>query len=458
VHTSSIGEDVLSLERLRTAVSGPVVVPADDGYDAARALFYTGFDRRPAAVVQPMDAAEVARVIELARESGIELGVRSGGHSLAGYAVPDGGLVLDLAGLKEMQIDPDTRTAWAGAGLTAAEFTKAAGAYGLATGFGDAGTVGIGGITLGGGVGFLHRKYGMTIDSLLAAEVVTAGGEILHTDADTHPDLFWAIRGGGGNFGVATRFCFRLHEVDRVTGGMLLLPGTPELLASILAAAEAAPEEMSGMVNVMIAPQFPMFPPKLHGELVVAAMLVYAGPAEEAERAFAPFRSLATPIADMVHPIRYPEVYEEGDVPHPKHMTVRSLFVDEVDVSTAGMIADRLRASTGSMSVAQFRVLGGAVARVPSDATAFAHRGRRVMATVAALFETPDQRPELDAWATDVAARLRQGEPGAYVGFLDATGDARDAYPRPTWDRLRRIKSRYDPTNLFRQNKNIPPG
>jgi FAD/FMN-containing dehydrogenase len=211
-----------------------VIAPDDPSYDQARAVFYGKFDRRPAVIVRAADASEVAQVVALARETGLELAVRSGGHSLAGHGVSEGGIVLDLSAMRALDIDAEGRTAWAQTGLTAGQYTTAAGAYGLATGFGDTGSVGIGGITLGGGVGYLVRKHGLTIDQLLAAELVTADGRLLRVDAETHPELFWAIRGGGGNFGVATRFQFRLHPVDTIVGGMLVLPATPEVIATLL--------------------------------------------------------------------------------------------------------------------------------------------------------------------------------------------------------------------------------
>ena len=229
------------IEAVRAELNGGVITPEDDGYEQARAVFYGSVDRRPAVIVRPSDAGEVARVVSLARELGAELAIRSGGHSLAGHGVSEGGIVLDLSRMSALEVDAEGRTAWAQTGMTAGRYTVAAGAHGLATGFGDTGSVGIGGLTLGGGVGFLVRKHGLTIDDLLGAELVTADGELLHVDADTHPDLFWALRGGGGNFGVATRFRFRLHPVDRILGGLLILPATPEVISSFVAEAEAAP-------------------------------------------------------------------------------------------------------------------------------------------------------------------------------------------------------------------------
>lgn len=449
----------ISIPRLRAAVTGRVITPADAEYEQARTVFYGGIDRHPLAIVRVADANDVAYVVSLACETGIELAVRSGGHSIPGHSVTEGGLVLDLAAMKALHIDPEARTAWAETGLTAGEFTTAAGAYGLATGFGDTGSVGIGGITLGGGVGFLARKYGMTIDDLLAAEIVTANGEQLCIDANTHPDLFWAIRGGGGNFGVATRFQFRLHPVDRVVGGMLFLPATPDVVRAFVLEAEAAPEELSTIANVMVAPPMPFIPAAYHGKLIIMAMMVYAGDVEAGLRAVAPFRALATPIADMLRPMRYPEMYPPEQAGYHPVAASRTMFIDSVDQHTAAVILDHLCRSTAQMAATQIRVLGGAMARVPAEATAFAHRQRRIMVNVAALYGNPAEAAEHEAWVTDFAAALRQGDSGAYVNFLGADGTARirEAYPGATWDRLVAIKTQYDPTNVFRLNQNITP-
>jgi FAD/FMN-containing dehydrogenase len=454
-------EAAVSIPRLRAGFKGRVIAPGDDGYDEARAVFYGWIDRRPAVIVRAADAEDVARVISLAQDTGLELAVRSGGHNLAGHSVSEGGIVLDLSEMRSVEIDAKRRTAWAQAGSTAGAYTAAAGAHGLATGFGDTGSVGIGGLTLGGGVGFLVRKHGLTIDDLLAADVVTADGRLLRVDAEMHPDLFWAMRGGGGNFGVVTRFQFRLHAVDAIVGGMLILPATSEIIASFIAEAEAAPDELSVIANIMPAPPMPFIPADQHGRLIIMALMVYAGAPEAGAGAIAPLRRVAAPIADMVHSMRYPELYAltEGG-PHPVAAAARSLFADAVDGRAAEAIVDYLQSSTAAMRVAQLRVLGGAMARVPADATAFAHRARRVMVNVAALYERPDESAVHEGWASGFAAALHRDNPGVYVNFLGDEGEARvrDAYPGSTWERLTAIKGRYDPTNLFRLNQNIPPG
>jgi FAD/FMN-containing dehydrogenase len=457
--TTAAFQSTVPIDTLRTLVNGRVIAPADPDYDDARGIFYGGFDRRPAAIVRPVDARAVARIVVFAREGGHELALRSGGHSLAGHSLSDGGLVLDLRDMNALDIDVAGRTAWAQPGVTAAQYTQATAAHRLATGFGDTGSVGVGGITLSGGIGFLVRKHGLTIDSLLAAEVVTADGEILHVDEHSHPDLFWAIRGGGGNFGVVTRLQLRLHEVDEVVGGMLILPATPDVIARFMALAEEAPEELSTIIAVMPAPPLPFVPETHHGRMVLFALVCYAGPAAEGEAVFAPFRALAEPIADMVRPMHYPEIYLPDEEDYHPTAVGHTMFLDTVDRDVAETILAHVEASDALMRVVQLRALGGAMARVPADATAFAHRSSRIMANVGAFYDGPEDRPAKEAWVADVAAALRQADAGAYVGFLADEGEARvrQAYPDATWDRLTAIKARYDPTNLFRLNHNIPP-
>jgi len=448
-----------SIAHLRGMVAGRVIGPDDSDYDQARTLFYGGFDKRPAAIVRVTYPDDVSRVVSLAAETGLDLAVRSGGHSVAGHSVADGGIVLDLSGMKELEIDPRGRTAWAETGLTAAEYSVAAGAHGMVTGFGDTGSVGIGGITLGGGVGYLARKHGLTIDDLLAADIVTADGKVVRTDADHDPDLFWAIRGGGGNFGVATRFQYRLHELPSVVGGMLFLPATPETIAGFMAQAEAAPEELSSILNVMPAPPMPFLPEEHHGKLLIMALMCYLGPPEAGERALAPYRALAEPVADLLRPMAYHEMYPPEDPSYHPTAASETMFMDQVDLGVAKTIVERLEASDASLRAVQLRVLGGAMARVPAEATAFAHRSSRIMTNVAAFYEGPEDQAARQAWVDDVAARLRQSDEGAYVGFLGDEGEARvrAAYPGSTWDRLRKVKAQYDPGNLFRLNQNIPP-
>ena len=449
----------IPIDGLRAALNGRVIAPEDPEYDDARSVFFTGIDRRPAAVVRAADASDVSRVIDLARDTGAELAVRSGGHSRAGHGTSEGGIVLDLSSLNAVEVDAEGRTAWAQPGVQAGDYTKATGEHGLATGLGDTPTVGVGGITLGGGIGFLVRKHGLTIDDLLGAEVVTANGELLMVDEERHADLFWALRGGGGNFGVATRLRFRLHEVDTVLGGMLLLPASTEMITGLVAAADAAPEELSMIATVMKAPPVPIIPAEQHGKPVVSALMVFAGDPDAGRHAIAPVRALAPPLADTVRPLRYPEMYEGPEGLRPGFDAGTNLLLDDFTPAAAEAILEHLETSTAQMTGAQLRVLGGTMARVPADATAFAHRGAKLMVNVAAMYENPHESPEHEAWVASLATRLSDGTSAAYAGFLGDTGDegARRAYPPATLKRLAEVKRHYDPDNLFRLNVNVPP-
>ena len=430
-------------------------------YDEARTLVMGGVDPRPAVIVRVADDDDVRRVVTLARETGTELAVRSGGHSGAAHSSVDGGIVLDLRDMTALEIDPDEGTAWAEAGLTAGDYTSIAGDLGVVTGFGDTGSVGIGGITLGGGIGFLVRAHGLTIDNLLAADVVTADGELVRTDAETHPDLFWAIRGGGGNFGVATRFRFRVRPLARIVGGMLFLPATAEVIEGFMAEARRAPDELSTILNAMPAPPMPFIPEALHGTPVVMAFIAHASEDVAAgEAAIAPLRALAEPLADMVRPMTYPEMYmPEDDSYHPVAASWTG-FADDIGAAESAAIVDRLGVEAGMMRVVQLRELGGAVRRVPNDATAFAHRDRGIMVNVASLYEPPGDDGEASRrWVRDTRPVVTPDADAGYVNFLVDEGPerCRAAYPGPTWDRLRAIKATYDPTDLFHRTQHIPP-
>jgi FAD/FMN-containing dehydrogenase len=440
-------------------VAGRVITPDDASYDQLRAVFYGDIDKRPAAIIRVSGVDDIRRVIETAQARGCELAVRSGGHSVVGHSTTDGGLVIDLRDMSKIEIDSRHRTAWVETGATAFQVTEALSEHGLVIGFGDSGSVGVGGITLGGGIGFLVRKFGMTIDSLLAAEMVTADGRHLRVDAEHEPDLFWAIRGGGGNFGVVTRLRFALHELPHFTGGILILPATPQTIAGFSAAALAAPEELSTIANVMTAPPVPFLPAELHGSLVIFAFVAFAGDDDAAARAIAPFRSLATPLADLVKPGPYLSMYPPEDPSYRPTAVARTMFVDSIDLAKAELILDRLSKSDATMRVAQLRPLGGALARVPADATAYAHRLKPMLVNVAAFYQGAADREVRRAWVSEFKRALEPDDESAYVGFLTDDGPSRirAAYPGTTWDRLSRVKAAYDPTNVFRLNQNVPP-
>ncbi len=408
---------------------------------------------------------DVRAVIAAARDSGLDLAVRSGGHSNKGDSTTEGGIVLDLRDMTAIDIDPDMKTAWVEGGATALAVSEAAAKYGLALGFGDTGSVGVGGITLGGGVGYLGRKHGLTIDNLLSAEVVTAAGDVLRADEDTNPDLFWAIRGGGGNFGVATRLRYRLADLPGIVGGLLILPATAETVERFMALSSEAPEELGTIANVMPCPPLPFADAQWHGKLVIFGLICWAGDAESGANVLEPFRDLArvggldAPIADMLSSGPYTVMYPPEDPNyHPLAVSLTG-FLDRVDRTTAETIMDRLETFDAPIRVVQLRVLGGAIARIADGATAYAHRASEIMFNVAAFYEGDRDRAEKLTWVDGVVGAIRQSDDGAYVNFLSDEGPARvrAAYPGKTYDRLVEIKRRYDPDNLFRLNQNIPP-
>jgi FAD/FMN-containing dehydrogenase len=445
-----------SLKALET-VSGHVITPGDENYDQARAVFYGDINKHPSAVIRVANASDVRIVIDTSKAGGLELAVRSGGHSVAGHSTTDGGLVIDLRDMAKIDIDVEGRTAWVETGATARQVTEALARHGLAIGFGDSGSVGVGGITLGGGIGFLVRKFGMTIDSVLGAEIVTADGQVRQIDCEREPELFWGIRGGGGNFGVVTRLKFRLHALPHFTGGILILPASPATIAGFASASLAAPDELSTIGNVMPAPPLPFLAPDHHGKLVIFAFMAFAGDAAAAQEPLAAFRSLAAPLADTVKSSPYIAMYPPEDPNYKPTAVAQTGFVDGITMDDACVIYDYLSKAEAPMRVAQLRALGGAMARVPADATAYAHRSKGLLINIAAFYNGDIERRTRRKWVTAFWNALEPRDNGAYVGFLTDDGEARirSAYPGATWDRLAKLKATYDPQNLFRLNQNI---
>lgn len=457
-------DTTFSTDVLRGAVRGTVHEPGDPGFGDARSIFYRHLDATPHVAVTVASAEDVSAAVTFAVEHGLEIAVRSGGHSGAGHGTVEGGLVIDLGGLDTIDIDVEARTVAAGTGATAGEVTNAVGEHGLAIGFGDTGTVGIGGITTGGGVGFLSRAQGLTIDNVLAAQVVTADGAIHEVDADHEPDLFWAVRGGGGNVGVVTRFTYRLHEVPQIVGGLLVQPATAENVAELVRIAQEAPEQLGAIVNVMSAPPMPFIPAELHGRLVSFSLVAYAGSPEEAEPVLSRLRSVATPLADLLAPMPYAGLFaaEEGQDFHPI-ATSTTGYAREFGVADAAHVLEVLEARAAhpdvQMAAVQLRPLGGAIARVATDATAYAHREWPLMFNVAAIVGAVEQLEAQQSWVADLSAAIAKGTPGAYVGFSlpDDPEQVRRIYPDATYDRLAAVKRAHDPDNVFHRNHNVPP-
>jgi FAD/FMN-containing dehydrogenase len=448
-------------EALRAQLTGQLITAESSDYDAARRVVYITVDRYPLAIVRAADAQDVAATVRFAREHSLPLAVRSGGHSLAYHSVIDDAVVIDLSGMKRVSIDPERRVARVQAGATSGDLAAPANAHGLALSTGDTHSVGMGGLTTGGGIGFMVRKYGLAIDNLLAAQVVTAQGEIVTASAEEHADLFWAIRGGGGNFGIVTEFSYQLATVGQILGGELLLPATREVLRGYLDYVATAPDDLTTIANLMHAPPAPHVPEARVGEAVLSILICWTGSLAEGERALAPLRALATPVADAVGPMPYPEIYKfTAHQAAPHGASIRMTFADELSDAALEAALAALHGATSPYSIIQFRGLGGAMARVGREATAFAHRERRYfVAVIAVWLDASEDEDRHKAWTLGLWETIRREGLGVYVNFLENEGQGRlrEAYPPATLARLAEVKRRYDPENLFRFNQNIRP-
>ncbi|CAN5595480.1 FAD-binding oxidoreductase [soil metagenome] len=446
---------------LCSQLGGELITASSPDFDEARKVQDITIDRCSLAIVRAAGSGDVAMAVNFARDNRLPLVVRSGGHSLARHSMADDAPVVDLSRMKQIEINPETRTARVQGGVTSGDLAGPANELGLALSTGDTSSVGFGGLTTGGGIGFMARKYGLAIDNLLSAEVVTAGGEIVTASANQHPDLFWAIRGGGGNFGIVTEFTFRLAPVGQILGGDLLLPASRDVVRGYLEYAAAAPDDLTTIGNLMHAPPAPFVPEEWVGKLVLSIIVCWSGTIEDGERAVAPLRALATPVADTLRPMPYPSIYLSTAHQAMRHgASIRSMFAHELsdDAIDASLMA--MEHATSPYSIVHFRSLGGEMARVSTDATAFAHRDTRYLLSIIGVWldESEDDAVHR-SWVESLWSQIRHEGSGVYVNFLDDEGPERirDAYPDATLARLKTIKQIYDPENFFRFNQNISP-
>lgn len=456
--------DADAVTRFRATISGRVLDSTTPGYDEARTIWNAMIDRRPALIVQCAGVDDVVSALSLASEHGLAIAVRGGGHNIAGNALCDDGLVIDLSPMKAVRIDPVARTARVEAGATLGEFDAAAQQYGLATPLGINSTTGVAGLTLGGGFGWLSRRYGLTIDNLLGADVVTAAGDRVRASETANPDLFWAIRGGGGNFGIVTTFDFRLHPVGPdVLSGLIVHPldDAAEVLRFYREFSKSAPEEFVCWFVMRKAPPLPFLPPEWHGREILALAVCCSGDLEEGERAIEPLRRFGQPIADVVAPHPYAvwqtildPLLTPGARNYWKSHDFRELSDGLIDVLVD--FARRLPDPQTEIACAQ---LGGAVGRVAQDATAYTHRDAEYVMNLHGRWSDPAADERCIGWARSLfqaAAPFATG--GAYVNFLTQDeGDRVRAAYGANYERLAALKARYDPTNLFRVNQNIRP-
>ena len=455
--------DQEAVHHLQATLSGRLLSRSDEDYENARKVWNGMINRHPALIVRCMDATDVITAVTFAREQGMSVAVRSGGHSFAGQSTIDGGVLIDLSPMKAITIDRRRRIARIEPGLTWGEVARAAHVYGLGLTSGDMASVGVGGLMLGGGIGWMVRKHGLAIDHLRAVELVTASGEILRASERVHPELFWGLRGGGGNFGVATAFEVDLHPAGTVLGGAVFYEAAEaeRILQGYARHASAAPDELSTQAMLMAAPPASFIPQALQGRPIVAILVCYTGDLLEGERVVAPLRRLATPIADVVEPMPYPAIFALTQVGTIRGLEqhVRSLFLQALSDEVLHTLTEETLATMSPETIVQLRVLGGAMGRVSVDATAFAHRATQAMVIITNFGPGSAGAEDRSARTEQVWRALQPYSNGVYVNFLAEEGEQRihEAYPPATYARLAALKSRYDPTNFFHLNQNIKP-
>jgi FAD/FMN-containing dehydrogenase len=464
--TTALTEAPSDLERLRDSLRGTVLDPDDEGYDAARAIWNGAIDRRPACVARCTGVADVVAAVRFARERDLRVAVRSGGHGVGGHAVCDDGLVIDLSPMKGIRVDPAARTARAEAGVLWGELDRETQLHGLATVGGIVTHTGIAGLTLGGGIGWLTRKHGATVDNLLSADLVTADGRLLTVSADRHPDLFWAIRGGGGNFGVVTSLEYRLHPVGpTVLAGPIFHPieDASQVLRFYREFAAAAPDELTTIFELAVAQPLPVLPEDVHGKPILMIGACYAGALEDGIEVVRPLKEYGDPIADLLEPKLYCELQSMFDpfVPHGWHRYWKSVELPPLTDDAIDTLVEHASAYTSPKSYCIVFQLGGALARVGKDEAAFSQRDAAHNVNINAVWTEDDPEGERHiAWARDFFAAMRPHAGGrVYLNFLGDEGAerVRQAYGDRQYERLVELKRAYDPTNFFRLNQNIEP-
>lgn len=459
--------DDTAIEALKAGLRGALLRPGDPGYDTARTLWNAMIDRRPALIAQPAGAADVMRAVTFAAEHGLQLSVRGGGHNIAGNAVNEGGFMIDLSQMRSVRIDPSARRADVGPGAKLGDFDREAQAFGLATPLGINSTTGVAGLTLGGGFGWLSRKHGLTIDNLVSADVVTANGKLVRASAKENQELFWGIRGGGGNFGIVTNFEFQLHHLGpEVYCGVVVYP-IDQAKTALLKYRELAakmPEEMSVWFVLRKAPPLPFLPPETHGKEIIAFACFYAGPIAEGEKAIQPVRVFGTPYGEHLGPAPYAAFQQLLDpllTPGFRNYWKSHNFTEISDgfIDTAIKFARSLPSPHCELAFAQ---IGGQASKPKPDATAWPHRNARWVMNIHTRWETPGEDERCIAWARGLFdAMAPHATGGVYVNFMpqDETGQAAriTAAYGPNYERLAKLKKAIDPNNLFRMNQNIRP-
>jgi len=454
-----------SVAELAESLRGDLIRPGDPEYNEARTIWNGAHDHKmPALIVRCAGVSDVIRAVEFARSEELLVSVRGGAHSIPGFSTNDGGIVIDLSQMKGIRVDPEARTAVAQPGLTWAEFDHETQQFGLAVTGGLVSTTGIPGFTLGGGVGWLMRKHGLTADNLIAADVVTADGRLVHCSADENPELYWGIRGGGGNFGVAVSLEYDLHQVGpTVTAGAVFYPGhlAGDILRFYREFTQDAPDELTTLVSLATAPPAPFLPEEAHGQKGVVIAGMYAGSPDAGEQAFRPLRELGPKAADLIGPMPYVAMQSILDPlwGPGAYNYFKAGWMGGLDDESIDTLVHYHQNISSPKSEIHVHHVGGAVARVPADATAFGDRSQPFLLNVIASTFTSEGYDEAVEWARNLHGAMDQGlTGGTYVNFLTDQGEdgVRSAYG-DKFERLQALKDEYDPTNLFRLNQNIPP-
>jgi FAD/FMN-containing dehydrogenase len=458
-----------AFDELRGSFRGELLLPTSAGYDAARRIWNGAIDRHPACIARCSGVADVVAAVRVARGNDLEIAVRGGGHNVAGTAVCDDGVVIDLSAMRAVRVDPAGRTAWVQGGALWGDVDHETQAHGLATTGGIVSHTGVAGLTLGGGIGFLMRKHGLTVDNLLAAEVVTAEGTVVRASAEEHLDLFWGLRGGGGNFGIVTSFQFSLHPVGpTVLAGPVFWAAddTHDVLRFYRDFVAEAPDELGTVVRFGTVPPLPAIPVDLHSRPAVAVACCYAGAVDDGERTLQALRRFGTPLVDLLSPTPY-AAFQSGlddTVRHGWHYYWKGTTLAGLTDDAVSVIAEHAYTAGSPRSYAAIFHMGGAVARVPDSATAFAGRDVAHNMSIDAVWladEAGERGGAETAWAQRFFRALRPLRAGGvYVNFLDSDDDSsrvREAYGDRIYRRLAAVKAKYDPDNVFHHNKNIQP-
>jgi FAD/FMN-containing dehydrogenase len=451
------------LAECRAQLRGAILGPGDEGYEVHRRVFNGMIDRHPRLIARCTGVADVLAAVRLARAHNLPLAVRGGGHNVAGHAVCDDGLVIDLSPMKGVRVDPASRRVQAQAGLTWGELDRETQAFGLATPGGMISTTGIAGLTLGGGVGWLLRKYGLTCDNLLSVDLVTADGRVLTASETENADLFWGVRGGGGNFGIATSFEYRLHPVTTVLGGFLFYPldQARDVLRFLRRFWAGASDDLTTLASFLTLPADPSLPVELHHQPVIAVSLCHVGRADDAEAEVLPLRRFGPHRLDGLGAISYTELQTMNDAFFPPGLQHywRSAYLRGLDDDVIDLLVDSFGSVSSPLTGVDLHHLGGAMAGVGSTATAFGHRDAPYLVNIYAIWTDPAETARHVDWLRTLSEALRPGASGAYVNFLADEGETgvRESYEAAAYERLVALKHRYDPANLFNLNQNIKP-